>query len=338
MEGFPWYLWPGDEQRSSMAVLDFLCHERLERGNLSATLSVKRYALAALFKYHGVSDFTCFVWIDQFIKGASKLDRLERGPSRKMPATRRHLLEARRRLDLGSRLGRAMWACLCLQYFFMLRANNAVAPDGARLYDPRRILLRSDVVFLSEDKVAVELTASTASSIAYVEITVRSSKSDQGGRSYSRRLGRTGDPHGLCPVTALIDHLLGSPELPAAWPVAAWDAAAGGRARAAAVVQRSHIAQLLKVCGLALGENAADFGSHSLRIGGATALYAMGKETEYIRWFGNWASPTFLIYCRVSEGASDDTAALMARANVVVSSARLDHQAGKGASWRLGGF
>jgi len=104
------------------------------------------------------------------------------------------------------------------------------------------------------------------------------------------------------------------------------------------VVRRQDVAALLKVCGEALGEQPEDFGSNSLRIGGATAMYAAGVGTEFMRYFGNWASPTFLIYCRVAEDAADGVAAEMARADVFVTRARLDHQAGRGAGRRLGGI
>ena len=75
----------------------------------------------------------------------------ERRGNRKMPATRRRLIEAKGRLDHGTRLGRATWAAMLVQYFFMLRANNMVAPDSA-LYDPGGILRRQDVTFLTADK------------------------------------------------------------------------------------------------------------------------------------------------------------------------------------------
>ena len=48
----------------------------------------------------------------------------------------------------------------------------------------------------------------------------------------------------------------------------------------------------------AIGENPAEFGTHSLRIGGATALFAAGADPTVIRTLGRWSSDLYKLYVR----------------------------------------
>jgi hypothetical protein len=47
-----------------------------------------------------------------------------------------------------------------------------------------------------------------------------------------------------------------------------------------------------------IGENPADFGTHSYRIGGATALFAAGANETVIRTMGRWSSDMHRLYVR----------------------------------------
>ena len=48
----------------------------------------------------------------------------------------------------------------------------------------------------------------------------------------------------------------------------------------------------------AIGENPDQFGTHSLRIGGATALFAQGADETVIRTMGRWSSDIHRLYVR----------------------------------------
>jgi len=48
----------------------------------------------------------------------------------------------------------------------------------------------------------------------------------------------------------------------------------------------------------AIGEDPAEFGAHSLRIGGATALFAAGADPIHIRTMGRWSSDCYRLYVR----------------------------------------
>jgi hypothetical protein len=53
-----------------------------------------------------------------------------------------------------------------------------------------------------------------------------------------------------------------------------------------------------------IGENPDDFGTHSLRIGGATSLFAAGATPTVIRTMGRWSSDCYRLYVRACYEAS----------------------------------
>ena len=54
----------------------------------------------------------------------------------------------------------------------------------------------------------------------------------------------------------------------------------------------------VKACMQSVGENPADFGTHSLRIGGATALFSQGAIPLHIQTMGRWSSDLYKLYVR----------------------------------------
>lgn len=59
---------------------------------------------------------------------------------------------------------------------------------------------------------------------------------------------------------------------------------------------RNLVQSLMQRC----GEDPREFGSHSLRIGGATALFASGASPTVIRTMGRWSSDLYKLYVRAS--------------------------------------
>ena len=47
-----------------------------------------------------------------------------------------------------------------------------------------------------------------------------------------------------------------------------------------------------------VGENPEQFGTHSYRIGGASALFAAGADETVIRTMGRWSSDIYHLYVR----------------------------------------
>jgi hypothetical protein len=63
-------------------------------------------------------------------------------------------------------------------------------------------------------------------------------------------------------------------------------------------LQYNQILDLTKRLMMAIGENPEQFGTHSYRIGGATALFAMGANETVIRTMGRWSSDIHRLYVR----------------------------------------
>ena len=63
---------------------------------------------------------------------------------------------------------------------------------------------------------------------------------------------------------------------------------------------RADVSSVVKELMASIGLDPARFGTHSLRIGGATAALAAGVQPTLIRVAGRWSSDIYRIYCRLS--------------------------------------
>ena len=61
-------------------------------------------------------------------------------------------------------------------------------------------------------------------------------------------------------------------------------------------VKRHQVQERLERAAVGLGMDPTRFRTHSLRIGGATALYHVRPDTELIKRFGRWSSTAFHAY------------------------------------------
>ena len=69
-------------------------------------------------------------------------------------------------------------------------------------------------------------------------------------------------------------------------------------------LKSSFVLKVVKQLMAAIGEDADEFGTHSLRIGGATALFAKGATPTVIRTMGRWSSDCYRLYVRACFEAS----------------------------------
>ncbi len=93
-----------------------------------------------------------------------------------------------------------------------------------------------------------------------------------------------------------------------------------------AALLRSVVQAWLERAAVAVGLPPSRFGSHSLRIGGATALYHLCREVETVKRFGRWASSSFSLYLWEAVDAAKDLSAGM-----VASEGNLEASHGLGA-------
>ena len=69
-------------------------------------------------------------------------------------------------------------------------------------------------------------------------------------------------------------------------------------------ITEGQVRQTIKLLMADVGAAAADFGAHSLRIGGATALYKAGASHIDIMTMGRWSSDCYRLYVRACLGHS----------------------------------
>ena len=63
-------------------------------------------------------------------------------------------------------------------------------------------------------------------------------------------------------------------------------------------ITKDKVHTLIKQLMSSIGENPDHFGTHSLRIGGATSLFACGADPTVIRTMGRWSSDIYRLYVR----------------------------------------
>ena len=124
-----------------------------------------------------------------------------------------------------------------------------------------------------------------------VVVYIKGSKTDQYNVGAVRNHYRSGDT--LCPLVALQEmrrhfpqRFLGGKE--AHLPLFRW---ADG-----SYIVRDELQSYLQVAAAADGREAADIGSHSLRIGGATAMAHVVGDLAKVQRFGRWSSDAFHAY------------------------------------------
>jgi len=81
-------------------------------------------------------------------------------------------------------------------------------------------------------------------------------------------------------------------------------------------LSRELVQATLKLAAEQTGSNPEDFGSHSLRFGGASALWAAFHDTGLVKRWGRWATDTFHTYLWEDRKGSEGVAAAMAVSDV----------------------
>ena len=183
----------------------------------------------------------------------------------KQPVTPDMLRAGREFVVDGTLRGDTTWAGLLMGFGFLLRASEYLAYDGEGLFEADYVIRWSEVAFRQEGKPVRPEDAEADPN--EVVIKFRGSKSDQFRAGCVRNLYATGID-GMCPVAAL-------------WPLAR---RLGPARRSGPVMEvpgedpvgRNEVAAILRRAAVALGESPDDLTTHSLRAGGATALYAAG--------------------------------------------------------------
>ena len=226
---------------------------------------------------------------------------------RKKPVTTRMLRWLKEYLRERSGLSRAnraaIWLGLMLAFFFLLRASEYMVQSN-RSWSRTRVVRGVD---LAARKQNLELTSFKDAEEIVLHIT--GSKTDQYNVGEIRNQYATGLE--LDPVKAawefereFPERLRGSEKME---PLLRYE---DGSA-----IQRTDIQHYLRLAAWAEGWDEDDIGSHSLRIGGATAMYHTVQDLEKVKRFGRWSSDAFHGYLWESHEQMVGVAAAMAADN-----------------------
>ena len=172
---------------------------------------------------------------------------------------------------------RMLQAALLTAWFFMMRAKEYCDSSGV---DEEMILRGQDVVLTARGQEAKE-----GFPVEEATIQFRKTKADQEAFGTCKTMLRTEVQH-VCVVNALEKLFEAAPRRfrgpEAHLPLFRW--ATGG------VLKRLEVQNILQKAARATGLPAERFQSHSLRIGGASALFQATGEVELVKRTGRWTS------------------------------------------------
>ena len=214
-----------------------------------------------------------------------------------------------------------LWAALCLGFFFLLRASEYIDP-GYRT--PGRGLRGSHITFRKGGKSLKGVRVLDADEVLIV---IQGSKTDVYNRgearnhfainAASRGLGRANDegqiaPPELCVVEALKILWRHFPQR--------FDGGCESdefllRDQFNRLISREMVQATLQTAARQLGIK-AEIGSHSLRFGGASALWAAYHDSALVRRWGRWSSDSFQTYIWEAREGARGVSEAMAKADL----------------------
>ena len=172
---------------------------------------------------------------------------------------------------------RMLKAALLTAWFYMLRAKEFADSSGV---DPDMIVRGVDVSLTTEGQQVAK-----NQEVEEMTLQFRKTKADQSAFGTCKTMLRTNVEH-VCVVQAMVEFKEVAPRRfegsEALLPLFRW--ASGG------VLKRLEIQNILQKSAKAVGLPADRFQSHSLRIGGASALFQATGEVEVVKRTGRWSS------------------------------------------------
>ena len=178
--------------------------------------------------------------------------------------------------------GMMIQAALLTAWFFMMRASEFCDSNGVNLDN----VLRGVDVKLARDDVPAEVGNATE-----VTVQFRKTKADQEAFGSCKTMAQTKVEY-LCPVKALDDYRSVCPGrfqgAEAQKPLFRWGNGI--------TLKRTEVQFLLQRAAGAVGLPPDRFLSHSLRIGGASALFQASADIELVKRMGRWTSSSVQRY------------------------------------------
>jgi len=233
------------------------------------------------------------------------IKRRQGGISRRKAVTVEMLRALHASLDIERDPGHAMiWSAVLLAWFFLLRSSEYAAPDGSASIGAKGVRGADLVPKLKGEPVGSFALADE------VVLTIRGSKTDQFNRGEVRNHFRSGD-NTLDVVGGLACYEKHAPHRFKGSEATNWLFRwAGG-----APLTRAQVQAHLCVAAEQVGLKGEDLGSHSLRFGGASALYNAFRDTGMVQRWGRWASCCFQLYIWEARAAASGVSSEMIKAD-----------------------
>jgi hypothetical protein len=297
----PVLLTGADPVRDEQQLLNFVAYEGWICGNKASTVRSKLSGV----RWHHLNAGLPNPLEGKFRMGSAikALKRLRGDSTGKLPATPQLLRHIKRCLNFSKPRHAVIWCVVTFGFFLMMRCSEYLAEGN--VFDPVRSLTTDKVQPHAGGQPLEPDDYERADSLT---VLFELAKTDQNRVGCTRTVYATGDD--LCPVEAYkqLRRMRGG----------------NWRGREAVmmdqsgwIMNRDFMASLLKVAAVDCGVPAAEVATHSLRIGGATAMYATQKYTDdEVRRFGRWKSDCWRRYVYSARGAVSGLAAAMSRVHV----------------------
>ena len=266
-------------------VLDFIVSEQVGQGLTAGTVSSRVYAIRYALITLGYGDM--LEWGPRLRLAVKTLKRAKSAGNRKLPVTRAMLEWLAVKLRLGQDGEEVdakelrVWITVVIAFFFLLRVGEAFNLRFGSL-QPRR-----KGEFVRDWAVADS-----------VSVLISGSKTDQFNLGCVRTQSRVGGL--LCPVKVM-----------KMWAGIGPDAEDQLISLGGGTLSRGELQGWLQAAASATGMPPERVGTHSLRIGGATAMMSAGWSLPAIQRFGRWVGEAFQGYLWDTVEASEGLARKM---------------------------
>ena len=202
--------------------------------------------------------------------------RLAKAPNQALPISPAHLIAMYRYIDLDNPQDLAVWCCILVGFFGLLR-KKSICPEDSDSLDPAKIL--------TVRKVAIDKSQGIA--LLYINF----AKTMQFGQRDLTIPLLSSQSKALDPVFHL-DLLFTRTKAPLDHPAFSYRTSSGSLT----FVTHKMFTQKLKTLLAKAGFSPEKFSGHSLRRGGATFLYQCGASVLEIQACGDWVSSVFTRY------------------------------------------
>ena len=326
------YLTGEDRREDERRVVMFIAWQS-SLGRVYGTIKKKLCGIKYHHRAQGLPDPIGDSWVvSRALKGVKNKSGAARG---KMPATK-DLLE---HISSALRTGSLMLACvdvaIQLAFFALLRSSEyCVNPlDRSGAFDRESTLLDGDIMLVCRGALLPWDAVPVADHglVTEVVISIKKSKTDQGRQGVTRGVDRCPNA-AVCPVEATLRfvalRLARGVDFDESMPFMRWGTEHTQHLRRAAISSQ------LKSGAEAMGQPTSDYATHSLRIGGATALLHAGATPDQVRRFGRWKSDCWQQYTWNTRGMLAGLSALIARSSYTLEQSTADFLAHRRAAGR----